>query len=466
MLIPLHIIVGRVEKLPVKRSLTTVVNSHFLLIDSFRTPPVAAQNLTKKVLFIIADGIPADVIENATVPNLKKIQHMGRYTRAYVGGDKFTYTETVTFSAPGYMNLLTGTWSNKHNVLDNNVRTPNYHYKNIFRLLKEQQPKKKIAIFSTWTDNRVKLIGEGLPTAGNIMFDYKFDGYELNEKVYPHDSKSHYIHNIDQRVTDEASRCIKTQAPDLSWIYLQYTDDIGHLFGDSEQFYESVNKFDKQIGQIWQAIDHRMKQYEEDWLIIVTTDHGRDQATGKEHGGQSDRERTTWIVTNSQATNTYFRDFRPGIVDILPTIARFMGLTIPLESERELDGVPLTGKVSLVKPNACLNGNRLTIRWQVVDHEGNVTIWLSTTNLFKDGMSDMYNLVETVPIDKKMATIDIIEYQSEFYKIVLEGQHNMVNTWVFRSRKSFFALSITFSLIVVNTSSKSQCAVEFGRFLS
>jgi hypothetical protein len=255
----------------------------------------------------------------------------------------------------------------------------------------------------------------------------------LNETVYPHDSEHHYIYNIDQRVTEEASQCIKTQAPDLSWVYLQYPDNIGHLSGDSEHFNRAVTHLDNQIGQIWDAIDYRMKHHNEDWLIIITTDHGRDPSTGKDHGEQSDRERTTWMVTNSHETNTYFRDFEPWIVDILPTIARFMNLTIPVESERELDGVPLTGKVSLIKPDVTLSGDSLTMTWRVLDRTGNVTIWLSTTNLYRNGLSDNYTLIGTVPIEKKLARINIKNYPSTFYKIVLAGQHNMVNKWVFRT---------------------------------
>ena len=152
-----------------------------------------AQQKIKTVVFIIVDGVPADVIEKLSLLNLQSIAQQGGYTRAYVGGEKGTYSETPTISAVGYNSILTGTWVNKHNVLDNDIATPNYHYPTIFRYCKEQYPDKKIAVFSSWLDNRTKLVGDIFPATGNIAVDYHYDGLELDTVNFPHDKQSQYM---------------------------------------------------------------------------------------------------------------------------------------------------------------------------------------------------------------------------------------------------------------------------------
>ncbi|NJM24203.1 MAG: alkaline phosphatase family protein [Bacteroidia bacterium] len=295
---------------------------------------------TPKVVFVIVDGIPFDVIQKLHPPVLNEIGEMGGFARAHVGGDSGMVNESPTISAVGYNSLLTGTWANKHNVWDNDIAAPNYKYWNLFRLAETQNPALKTAVFSTWEDNRTKLVGEGLPDAGNVKLDFSFDGLEHDTIKYPHDNDSAYILAIDEAVSDEAARVIASEGPDLSWVYLEFTDDMGHRYGDSEQFYDAVIKADNQVGKLWKAIRNREKEFDEEWLIVITTDHGRDAATGMHHGGQSERERTTWIVTNAKNLNERFNQ-NPGIVDIYTTICDHLGLKIPNAVANELDGVSL-----------------------------------------------------------------------------------------------------------------------------
>lgn len=399
-----------------------------LILLCFATT-LAAQGKQKKVVFIIADGIPADMVERVHTPNLDAITKEGKYMRAYVGGEKDAYSQTPTISAVGYNSLLTGTWANKHNVWDNDIKDPNYNYWNIFRFFKEQYPNKKTAIYSSWTDNRTKLIGDSTPEAGRVHPDYHADGYELDTINFPHDKQRDFMHKIDETVTDAAVQGIKKNAPDLSWVYLEYTDDMGHMYGDSKEFYNAVSMMDNQIGKIWNAIEYRKKHFNEDWLIIITTDHGRDEKTGKGHGGQTQRQRNTWIATNYHDLNNYAQYYQPAIVDIMPTIARFMNINIPAGRMRETDGIPLIGKVSIADVRLNHFQNNIDISWKALDTSGMVKIWVSATNNFKKGKPDDYKLMEEVPVNNEHAVIDASNIKSSFYKVVLEGLYNSVNKW-------------------------------------
>lgn len=389
-----------------------------------------AQNKVRKAIFIIADGIPVDVIQKLDLPNFKKIAGVGGFAKALVGGEKGGYSETPTISAVGYNSVLTGVWVNKHNVWDNDIAAPNYNYPTIFRLLKTQSPQKKIGIFSSWQDNRTKLVGDKMAETGSIPFDYKFDGLELDTINYPQDAKREFMHRIDEKVVDEAEQALRVNAPDLSWVYLEYTDDMGHMYGDSPEFYKAISYMDAQVGRIWSAIEYRQQNFNEDWLLIVTTDHGRDSVTGRDHGGQSAREKAGWILTNAKDLNERFTSQQASIVDIMPTIARFMTINIPLVDAREVDGVPLIGKLSLVDPSADLSNQQATIRWKNSEKKGKVKIWGATANNRKTGGNDEYTLLKKASLKSKQTTVDLKDFPSGFYKIVLEGKNNSVNCWI------------------------------------
>ena len=408
-------------KLMIRKKIKILLSLLFLCTSLF-----AQKN--RKVVFIIADGIPADVIERLKPPTLISISKQGGYTRAYVGGEKNGYSQTPTISAVGYNSLLTGVWVNKHNVWDNDIAAPNYNYWNIYRFLKTEYPKKSTAVFSTWLDNRTKLVGSDSAKAGKLQPEFYFDGMELDTIRFPQDTAGYFYHLIDEAVVDTTAANIKRVAPDLSWVYLEYSDEMGHRHGNSKFFDDAVLKIDKQIQKIWNAILYREKNFNEEWQLWITTDHGREQS-GYHHGGQSDRERITWIVTNAKDLNQRFKQ-QPGIVDIMPSIAKFLNIHIPNDRLKEIDGISLIGKISATEPTAKISNDKLEIKWKVINKEGKAKIWLATTNNFKTGGKDEYKLITEVPVANGSATIDVKNMRADFYKIVIETPYNFLNRWV------------------------------------
>jgi phosphopentomutase len=97
---------------------------------------------------------------------------------------------------------------------------------------------------------------------------------------------------------------------------------------------------DKQIQRLMEAVAYREKNFNEEWLVIITTDHGRDAQTGKDHGGQSDAERNTWLVINHRPNHHAFEN-RTAIVDIFPTIATFLNIKLSKTVADALEGVSL-----------------------------------------------------------------------------------------------------------------------------
>lgn len=398
----------------------------FLVIPLF---PTTSFSQEEKVVFIILDGIPASELERAETPNLDQIAEIGGYARGFTGGKKEGYSQTPTISAVGYNSLLTGTWANKHNVWGNGIEDPNYNYWTIFRFLKEARPDAKTAIFSTWQDNRTKLLGENLPSTNYLSLDRFFDGLELDTLTYPHDEAHFYIRDIDELVAVEAANYLQSDGPDLTWVYLQFTDDMGHKFGKSTQMDEAIRLADAKVGKIWEAVQHRQKEHEEDWLIWITTDHGRKEPEGKDHGGQSESEREIWMVTNAKKLNERFHSGKAAMVDILPSFLQFFNLVVQEEREAELDGVSLLGKISI--ENADLIGKKKNQKlvWGPVDSSGKVNIFWSPTNYFSKGGFDEYMLLGEIEAGAGSYDLPLWISKKKFFKVLIEGEFNSLNVW-------------------------------------
>ncbi|MBM6735561.1 alkaline phosphatase family protein [Mediterranea massiliensis] len=403
----------------------------WIILFMLLSTTISGFSKTRKTVFIIIDGVPADVIERLNLPAINEIASQGAYARAYTGGEIGEYSQTPTISAIGYTNLLTATWLNKHNVGGNSNLKPNYNYWTIFRIAKEQEREYKTAIYSSWTDNRTVLLGEGKKETGHLKIDYVCDGFDLDTLCFPQKDKELHIFDIDEHVSKQAAKGIRNDAPDLSWVYLWYTDDAGHIEGNGSFFDEYTKQADLQIERIWQAVQYREKHFDEEWMVVVTTDHGRTES-GYGHGGQSERERTTWIATNQQV-NKHFRKDGLSIIDIAPSICRFMGFEVPRDVLWEQDGIPFIGSIDISQMKTLPYDNNIILFWKCLNAKAQVNIYIAIDNQYKNGEKDNWIKIATVPAKQEQYNIKSEQIPaSKFYKIVLQTENNHLNRWIYK----------------------------------
>jgi predicted AlkP superfamily pyrophosphatase or phosphodiesterase len=160
------------------------------------------------------------------------------------------------------------------------------------------------------------------------MVDVKdnIDGDELGYRV------------ADSLSVAAATKHIATQDVDAAFVYLGDIDVVGHEVGSlADEYREAIEWSDGQIGLLLQALERRSTYADENWLILVATDHGRRDDGG--HGGSSDLERTVFVIAAGIAHESGPRSTeRRGIVDVAATALMHLGHYDPAMG---LDGEPI-----------------------------------------------------------------------------------------------------------------------------
>ena len=188
------------------------------------------------------------------------------------------------------------------------------------------------------------LLGDGLEGAGGFKIDFVAAGFGQGPNFAPALSDLDRIKAIYLYVTKIAVTAIVEAGPELSWIHLKYADYIGHRDGDGLSMDLSARWIDTRGGELWSAVEARKKKAaNEDWLALITSDHGRRSSDGRGHGGQSDRERTIWIASNSpRIVPTCERT--AAMVNNYPTSLEYMRFELFAEVAVQLEGQSLFSK--------------------------------------------------------------------------------------------------------------------------
>ncbi len=250
---------------------------------------------SKHVIIFGIDGCRSDALLQAKTPHIDRLISEGAFAPA-------AQTGVITISGPGWSHLLTGVWGDKHGVTDNSFEGANYDkYPHLFQRLKEKNP--------------------ALVTASIVNWE------PINEQILR--SADHAVGTSnDAKVRDETVRYLQSADPNVIFLQLDDVDAAGHKHRyapDVPGYLDSIAWNDSIIGEIEEAIQARPRYSQEDWLILISTDHG---GTEYGHGQNIPEHRTIFVIARySDGTRLEF-PAEVNIVDIPVLVARHLGVEI------------------------------------------------------------------------------------------------------------------------------------------
>ncbi len=274
------------------------------LIKDHFTSDLAEGKSVKKAIVIGYDGCRADALSLINDDNASAVKYItdngGHAVLSYCGGVKFpTINKQATSTAPGWCSMLTGLWADVTGIDENGVPKSNDY----------------LTLLTT-------LVEDG--TIGSSAFYVSWGGH-FSDSDSTYINERHYVEDKGLDVTmlragdDNGTRAnvlndvTAGSCSDFIFSIFEYPDHIGHDTGfciANEDYAGAFYDAEQTATDIINAIEARETYAEEDWLIILTSDHGG-YNTG--HGGPTKQERYTFIVSNKDIPF----DTNAGLLDIV-----------------------------------------------------------------------------------------------------------------------------------------------------
>ncbi|MCX2452735.1 DUF4983 domain-containing protein [Pedobacter sp. PLR] len=224
----------------------------------------------RKVLIITIDGAVGEDVKKVNPVNIAAMLKNSKYSFDAV-------SDLRTNNGSSWASLMTGVVSSKHRVNDDG-----------FNLL------------SSGADDHSQIIN--YPTALARMLDVRpeFKTLTATSNQALNNYLIHAEHRIltsnDQQVKDSVVKALQTE--DSRVVIADFRDVVtaGTTFGfsaDIPEYKNAIVKVDGYIGEILEALKKRKDYSKEDWLVMVSSNHG---GQGKSYGGSSLKERNIFSV--------------------------------------------------------------------------------------------------------------------------------------------------------------------------
>jgi len=259
------------------------------MVENHFHSSLPAGKTVKKCIVIGLDGARCDSAFNFKGVEESAISILSASGGLYVataGGDgKLLHTQP-TKTAPGWTTLLTGKWANVHHVWYNGI-IKLVHPKTFLTGLVQDGSAKSASFKCIWPWH----VQKAYSTYRLESIYTKVLKLSVKWETYPEQN------TLQAAILAEAA---DPKGADIIFSIYERPDEAGHAYGysnDVPEYVESVRLCDKDAYDIIKTIEARESYNTEDWLIIMTSDHG---GQDKDHGNLSEDCRFIFIASNKE----------------------------------------------------------------------------------------------------------------------------------------------------------------------
>lgn len=256
-----------------------------LIRNHLATP--SPEGKEKKVLVLGYDGCRVDLFTQI-VPQesaITKIADDGYAVLSYCGGVNYPHLNTqATSTAPGWCSMLTGEWANVHGIRTNGVPKSNDHLTLLTTAVQDGIADSS-AFYVSWTGH-----------FNSRLTTYYPEKQYVEEKGLP--VKFQYAEDDALTLENVKNDLAQKDCTDFIFFIMEYTDHTGHSSGfdlKNPKYVDAFYEADAQALDVLHALEARETYAEEDWLLLITTDHG---GVNLNHGRCTIQERYTFIICN------------------------------------------------------------------------------------------------------------------------------------------------------------------------
>ena len=284
----------------------------------------AADRPSSRVLFIGIDGCRVDALKAVKPSHLQSLIDSGAFSdSANILGTRGDTADTV--SGPGWSNLLTGVWADKHGVLNNEFKVMHYdEYPHFFSRLRDVFPRAKTYSYCVWPPIHEKIVSAADESR---CFRRQKDEASCAE--------------ADKRCAAQAVETLAHGDPDVMFVYFENVDDTGHRKGfhpGIPEYVAAIKEVDNRVGEVLDALHSRPRFKDENWLALVGTDHGG-RGTGHGGGRALPEINTVFLIVSGAGATRGTIEGQTNQVDLVATALAHLG--VPLKPEWKLDGRPV-----------------------------------------------------------------------------------------------------------------------------